>query len=670
MRYYSDYNRKSRLIAAGVIAVGCLSFAGYNLYQVMQDKAAVDQKTSLGYMEFSNEDFEKELKNKSSDIDGLSQYDKLQKGLQITDGSDSDYDGLSDKDEIEIYGSDPLKASSSGDLYTDGYKIANGMDLTKKYDYEGEKNFPNNKCEEIKLNADDALDFYASVSDVTDTADVSSFGIDNLYKAYKIYNYSGTLSINAKSIKENLPENINLKDMQIKVFNGAFLGKDLGKLDKVSFKEEAKKITLDYTFEGKGTYYILISKKTTFASAIGSLIGKSSSDKENEEGIGLVITQPIVGNITKFKDGTQFLYSEMSDPDSTYAFRDAYINKLNQEWFKTHEDPIVTKDNKNLTTESKKSIKLKYEFLRKWLAPFEYTDKQHWYHAILMYSLYDYNSGTVVAANGISGDNGDKTERLNFNNYHTSFDQYTDELCFQNFQSDYGTEGNCLGIAHFTSYLFNTGSYPSTGSYNDISWDLGTDEENKTLMDRGIFDYKNIHFIDERTEKGSDYLSDDVLSSGEKEFVKMIGAGFQEGNDLIDTDSHVKVNGELNDYSMLKKAMDYLDAGKVVNVCLILNNGTGHAITLYDYYWVNDEAVNFRVYDSNIPQNDRENYYIHANGASYLQCEVVNQPNGEKDFQYIYYPLENNTAYMASSYSYIMQKNCMIIVDENWNEFK
>jgi hypothetical protein len=121
---------------------------------------------------------------------------------------------------------------------------------------------------------------------------------------------------------------------------------------------------------------------------------------------------------------------------------------------------------------------------------------------------------------------------------------------------------------------------------------------------------------------------------------------------------------------MLKKAMDYLDEGKVVNVGLLLNDGSGHAITLYDYYWLDDESVNFRVYDCNIPQNDRKNFYIHADGASYLQCTVVTQPNGEQDFQYIYYPLEDNTAYMASSYSYLMQKNCLIIMDENWNIFE
>lgn len=49
-------------------------------------------------------------------------------------------DGLTDKEEIEVYGSDPLKASTAGDLYTDKYKVEHDMDVNKKYDYEENQN--------------------------------------------------------------------------------------------------------------------------------------------------------------------------------------------------------------------------------------------------------------------------------------------------------------------------------------------------------------------------------------------------------------------------------------------------------------------------------------------------------------------------------------------------
>lgn len=49
--------------------------------------------------------------------------------------------------------------------------------------------------------------------------------------------------------------------------------------------------------------------------------------------------------------------------------------------------------------------------------------------------------------------------------------------------------------------------------------------------------------------------------------------------------------------------MDYLNQGKILNVGLYLKQGSGHEITVYDYYYNNAGELIFRVYDSNIPQN-------------------------------------------------------------------
>ena len=86
--------------------------------------------------------------------------------LNPGDHSDTDGDGLTDKEEIEVYGSDPLLQSTAGDLYFDGYKLEHGMDLFAYYDYTGEYtedgeyvtycvdgNFvsPYNECDEISF---------------------------------------------------------------------------------------------------------------------------------------------------------------------------------------------------------------------------------------------------------------------------------------------------------------------------------------------------------------------------------------------------------------------------------------------------------------------------------------------------------------------------------------
>ena len=79
---------------------------------------------------------DEELKNTESDIDGLSLFDKLEMGLEIYDESDSDKDGLTDKEEIEIYNTDPLQVSTSGDLIPDSYKTKMGLDYNTKYNIE------------------------------------------------------------------------------------------------------------------------------------------------------------------------------------------------------------------------------------------------------------------------------------------------------------------------------------------------------------------------------------------------------------------------------------------------------------------------------------------------------------------------------------------------------
>jgi len=93
------------------------------------------------------EDYDKYMERKKdvpSDIEGMSQYDKYAMGLDYKNGSDSDNDGLTDKEEIEVYGTDPLKESTAGDLYTDGYKVKNNLDLFSKCEYSGKITFEKN----------------------------------------------------------------------------------------------------------------------------------------------------------------------------------------------------------------------------------------------------------------------------------------------------------------------------------------------------------------------------------------------------------------------------------------------------------------------------------------------------------------------------------------------
>lgn len=65
-------------------------------------------------------------------------YFRLKEEIDIKD-FDFDHDGLTDYEEIEVYHSNPNLLSTSGDFYTDKYKVDNNMDLFTKYDMEWQK---------------------------------------------------------------------------------------------------------------------------------------------------------------------------------------------------------------------------------------------------------------------------------------------------------------------------------------------------------------------------------------------------------------------------------------------------------------------------------------------------------------------------------------------------
>jgi len=61
-----------------------------------------------------------------TDFDGLSDYDELKTHKTDALKSDTDSDGLSDYEEINVYGTDPLNKDSDGDTYLDGDEVKSG----------------------------------------------------------------------------------------------------------------------------------------------------------------------------------------------------------------------------------------------------------------------------------------------------------------------------------------------------------------------------------------------------------------------------------------------------------------------------------------------------------------------------------------------------------------
>lgn len=62
-----------------------------------------------------------------SDFDGVSDREEKLYGTDPF-ATDTDADGLTDRDEVMVFGTDPTKADTDGDTFPDGQEVTNGFD--------------------------------------------------------------------------------------------------------------------------------------------------------------------------------------------------------------------------------------------------------------------------------------------------------------------------------------------------------------------------------------------------------------------------------------------------------------------------------------------------------------------------------------------------------------
>ena len=239
-----------------VILIGiAVFFVGKFAYQKYTEHAAI--KNLRGSMEiFDVKTYEEEWANTASDITGMTLLDKYNAGLMLVTGSDTDGDGLTDKEEIETYGSDPLSTSTAGDLYSDSYKVANGMDVNTYCEYTEEMIFQYNECEEVSLVAEKPTDFNAVVKRLTNTENISG---QLIRVGYQIYNYSGKMSVDLSSVITE--QGISLSDLSVYISNG----KDLNNLIKLMKVKNAIKKDIKLNQKSYTNSSITISNTKTYS---------------------------------------------------------------------------------------------------------------------------------------------------------------------------------------------------------------------------------------------------------------------------------------------------------------------------------------------------------------------------------------------------------------------
>lgn len=602
-------------------------------------------------------DYDEKLKNIPSDIEGMSQYDKKEMGLFVSDGSDTDGDGLTDKEEIEIYGSDPLKSSTAGDLYYDSYKVEHGMDLHTYYEYEGEFSFRTyvyDNGEKVYLNQfADSINLYPTAPESTyafikqnDFIIPENF---NFFQGFYIGKFTGTLSFDFSAI-DTLQ---NISDFDILVMN-----EYEGNLYFCDYETKDELVYLDYEFNSQYNYYIVVGLSHNSNKILQKLFHSSVGYTQNYSGLTNSKYVSSTGQETYLIAGSPLLLF-LDIPVKIYYASQNEPSKI--EDVKVYTNYVINgSENRNLPFKVKKhsfwGLNIKRSVLQHIFPSFEVNGINfQWYHLFFCYFDYDTAHLNLEIAR-------EEEERL------SHFLPEFDELPFKNFKSQRTEKGNCAGIAHLTSYLYNNKEFPSSGSYmiegEHVEWDLTTDEENSTLMDRGLADYKDSSFVKKHKDKNK-YLTVD-LSNGEWQFVNMITCYWKESNDRTRMSRFNKDVGDAYSYHLIEKMMAYIDNGKILDMYLLFDNGSKHVVNVYDYYYDNNGDFFFRVYDNNYPftniVSDAEKF-----NSFVIAIQVDYNDVGEKIFNYTYAPITKNSNYRATSIHGFKGKFCMAVIDDQWN---
>lgn len=113
-------------IIIAVLVLALLVGAGWWVYQTYFNNCCADNTgtADVNTDGTNNEPMAVGLPN-DADSDGILDADEKALGLNPAE-YDTDGDGLSDKDEIELYKTDPKKADTDGDTFWDGNELLNG----------------------------------------------------------------------------------------------------------------------------------------------------------------------------------------------------------------------------------------------------------------------------------------------------------------------------------------------------------------------------------------------------------------------------------------------------------------------------------------------------------------------------------------------------------------
>ncbi len=633
-------------VLAGVVEI--YSRIEESKYQDLMDDAMYEKFQA----ELNKRYFDYDVSEESY-IPGYTWQDLLDMGLVARDNdkkADSDLDGLSDYDELIVYHTNPAAFSTAGDMYSDKYKVENGLDA--QVYLEG---FVTPNVEEglnVELEPVDGLNTQVYMSSYVWDNDEEQNGY---VAAITIGPYEGNIKCDLSKYGEGMSAGLVR-------YGGEF----------IKLKKYIEDDILFFKYQGNTPATLLIYKKKN-ESKVKKAVKKNEmilpeADEYTyfvspqhlwKEEVGVVEGEALYvlygdGNYSeKFRKAVLSLF-----PLTTGAAQEHYENGIINRYpyvmgqyteeeykdFLKYSDVPTGRVEEELNTDKINKWAKEEVFKHKLLA---FKDEEAFYNWVLG---YDYEKGDIRMD-------------IQCSYMADSFTIGEDTFVFPNFQSYIGTDGNCMGLARVMAALYNGENlYPYERSYSgdvDCEYDLYSSVHG-TLFDRYLDDYLNKKYF---KKLGKKMLDSAKLTTEENNFVSFIGMYWLEGNDLFYAKKQYEIvrEGQNPKANMLVALSEYLAEGNIAVVCLLGESG-GHAINAYE--------VASCTYDPN-------KFFIHCYDTNYVgeTTTIEVYVNKKTDtFSYVYEPSEN-IRFSSETYSDTLLKSgekCNIIYfcDENMNVLK
>lgn len=628
-----------------LVIMGIILFIGwyreYSYNKLVQESLLVDK---TGIKELNESEKRQDWNN-----DGISNEEAEQIGLNIT-VMDSDGDGLSDKDEINKYKTNPVKYSTTGDIYSDGQKVALGYNLTKRYETFDILETPNPMLKVEIDNAHDMRFYYKEYKGMVPAGYYLGF------QPFRLFSFSGEVDVEMDDPNKYQVISYDLITNEVKKISSKVENSNLVFTVRndnpilITYKDsvikemndsELTEVSSKFTNEIRKEYYVVAIPAMTYLfnqpAYVFEMDNKTVKGESNED-----LVKEING-----KANEKFRIKHYYTNEKNIGFIQEMLGKLSNEIYSN-----VGEENKNFIDYviSYKKVTSEEELYQYLDSKFGKKENNNSVEEKAQVFEEKYNNMGCAYC----GDSGFKVD--------------VNAFPFQNLSTEKSSGGVGAGFGYITSTIYNNGGIPRSlaGIYN-MDTESYTNIWNKNLYSYKPTDKELIKYGDDK-RNNEKTLNSNEMSSPDSEVVKALNYYSEKFNN----DTRIQKFGWYWNNSFEKRfyiessTIDNLvkkfKEGKIVNA-LLLGDGQ-HVINAYKITEdKNDPDILYiKAYDNNLV-NDM---FWNADSSKKVKYDVTitlkrvyeNTLSGTKTkYTYVYNPIGSDSykyGTMRSTYDGIL----------------